>query len=467
MSGWPESPLVDLVDDSIGGLWGSVPESNKSDEVDVLVVRGADFRNWSTRRAADAAPRRIPARALERRQLRLGDLVVEVSGGGPAQPVGRTLVIDEEALAGAVNPLICSNFCRKLRLRPDVNPYFVKLHLDRLYASGHTDRFQTSTTNIRNLQVDDFLNGTPVPLPDATTQAAVADALGQIGELRSRCLRHVTTANQTLARFRQSVLAAACSGRLTADWREAYEQYSAAEELVETSRQRVRAESSRQRSDAAWAAPEWLDLPDTWRWAPMGDLAAIRGGIQKQPKRTPKANHFPYLRVANVLRGCLDLHEIHEFELFPGELETYRLHPGDLLVVEGNGSPTEIGRAALWNGEISDCVHQNHIIRVRSAGLNPEFALLFWNSPVGAREIAALAVTSSGLYSLSTRKIAAVPVPVPPPDEQDEIVRRAAALIGAAEAIGAKVDSAARSVRRTSEACLAKAFRGELTPEHA
>ena len=61
--------------------------------------------------------------------------------------------------------------------------------------------------------------------------------------------------------------------------------------------------------------------------------------------------------VANVQRGHLNLEEIEEFELFSGELDRYRLEPGDLLVVEGNGSESEIGRCARWSGEIDECVH--------------------------------------------------------------------------------------------------------------
>jgi type I restriction enzyme S subunit len=195
----------------------------------------------------------------------------------------------------------------------------------------------------------------------------------------------------------------------------------------------------------------------------LGALAEIRGGIQKQPKRLPKNNAHPYLRVANVLRGRLDLSVIHQFELFDNELEIYRLVPGDLLIVEGNGSLTEIGRSAIWEGAIEDCVHQNHIIRVRCVEAESKFIDMVWNSPVGAREIAELAVTSAGLYSLSAGKIAAFAIPVPPLEEQREIVRRASELLRLAEAQLARIESVARRVDLSAQATLAKAFRGHLT----
>lgn len=305
---------------------------------------------------------------------------------------------------------------------------------------------------------------TPVAVPDdPDTQRQLAEIIDQADAMRISSASHLAGARRAIERFRQAVLAAACSGLLTSDWRESEGgRGESALQLIEHSLNSIEVSARRKRSDDDWSEPDWLELPDEWAWAPMRDLAQIRGGIQKQPKRAPKSNSYPYLRVANVQRGRLDLSEIHRFELFDGELGTYRLEPGDLLVVEGNGSPTEIGRAAVWAGEIHDCVHQNHIIRVRCVEMHPRFVELFWNSPLGAREIAALAVTSAGLYSLSTKKIGAVPVPVAPLDEQREIVRRAVQLLQLADVLRSRIDAASKRLDRSSQAVLAKAFRGEL-----
>jgi type I restriction enzyme S subunit len=154
-------------------------------------------------------------------------------------------------------------------------------------------------------------------------------------------------------------------------------------------------------------------------------------------------------------------------ELFGSELKTYKLEPGDLLVVEGNGSLSEIGRSALWTGEIENCVHQNHIIRVRLRGYVPEYVNAYWNSPLGIASIAQVAVTTAGLYSLSTKKIARIPVPVPPLEKQQEIVRRVGAFFKLADAIEKRVAAATLRAERLTPAILAKAFRGELVPTEA
>ncbi len=148
------------------------------------------------------------------------------------------------------------------------------------------------------------------------------------------------------------------------------------------------------------------DLPAGWLWTDAGTVAEVQGGIQKQPKRRPSLNHYPFLRVANVLRGKLSLGEVHEVELFAGELEKFQLQDGDLLVVEGNGSPEQVGRAARWRGEIKNCVHQNHLIRVRpTPAIDSKYLTYYWNSPQTALYLRSIASSTSGLYVLSAKKI--------------------------------------------------------------
>ncbi|MBD2367508.1 MULTISPECIES: restriction endonuclease subunit S [Leptolyngbya] len=168
-----------------------------------------------------------------------------------------------------------------------------------------------------------------------------------------------------------------------------------------------------------------FEIPSNWIWLKINDFYDVSGGIQKTPKRAPISNYFPYLRVANVQRGYLDLDEIEYFELLDGELERWHLESGDLLIVEGNGSEKEIGRCAIWNDQIKQCVHQNHIIRARPIAHDSQsFTLMFLNSPSGMAEMRSLAITTSGLYSLSVGKIREIFVPFPPLAEQKRIVAK-------------------------------------------
>lgn len=168
-----------------------------------------------------------------------------------------------------------------------------------------------------------------------------------------------------------------------------------------------------------------FELPEGWEWCRIDDLTFVSGGIQKQPKRRPVKNHFPYLRVANVQRGNINIDELERFELEPHELTFWSLEKNDILIVEGNGSADEIGRCAIWLAPIEKCVYQNHLIRVRGIMEGyQEFIALYLNSPSGIKEMQRLAVTTSGLYNLSVGKIRGITIPLPPLNQQNLILSK-------------------------------------------
>ena len=198
----------------------------------------------------------------------------------------------------------------------------------------------------------------------------------------------------------------------------------------------------------------------------ISDLAEVSGGIQKQPKRRPRENRHPFLRVANVGLGRLDLADVHEIELFDGEIDRFRLRKGDLLVVEGNGSVNQIGRAALWGGQIEDCVHQNHLIRVRPGkALLPEYLALCWNAPHTAQQVQAVASSTSGLYTLSTRKVKSIRIPVVPLSVQRKVVEQLDQQLRSIEMAHSEAESASSHVTALRRAVLAQAFAGQLAPQ--
>src|SRR4051794_17800227 len=108
------------------------------------------------------------------------------------------------------------------------------------------------------------------------------------------------------------------------------------------------------------------ELPPGWVWARLSDIAEIKGGLTKGQKRKPDdfLRTVPYLRVANVQRGFLDLSEVKEIEATDVEVREMKLVPGDVLFTEG-GDRDKLGRGWIWRGEILECVHQNHIFRAR------------------------------------------------------------------------------------------------------
>ena len=150
--------------------------------------------------------------------------------------------------------------------------------------------------------------------------------------------------------------------------------------------------------------------------AKLSDVAAVSGGLTKNAKRDKLPLRMPYLRVANVSFASIDVSEMLEIGLTDEECEKTLLRNEDLLFVEGNGSPDQIGRVAIWKNEVVPCVHQNHLIKSRfnRGTVIPTFAMYYFMSQKGREQIKSKAVSTSGLYTLSVSKISDLLIPVPP-----------------------------------------------------
>ena len=160
------------------------------------------------------------------------------------------------------------------------------------------------------------------------------------------------------------------------------------------------------------------------------------------------------------------MEEVHDIELFPGELNKLRLVSGDLLIVEGNGSPSQIGRMAIWKGEIEDCVHQNHIIRARLyTGIVSQYVESYWNSPTGASQVSRVASSTSGLYTLSVSKVSDLPIPIPPLAEQRRIVAEVERRLSVIQQTEATVEASLARADRLRQSILKQAFSGKLVPQ--
>lgn len=217
-----------------------------------------------------------------------------------------------------------NNHAHVLRAKPGVPALYLKYWLDRLDYRP----FVNGTTRLKLTQAE--MRRIPVPLaPEQERYEIVAELEKQFSRLdEAVATLHRVKAN--LKRYKASVLKAAVEGR-----------------LVETE--------------------------GRWRQSVLGDVGKIIGGLTKNPKRNGLSLKLPYLRVANVYANELRLDEIEYIGVSEKELEKLLVRKGDLLVVEGNGSPDQIGRVALWNDSIPNCVHQNHLIKVRlGADVLPE-----------------------------------------------------------------------------------------------
>ncbi len=169
---------------------------------------------------------------------------------------------------------------------------------------------------------------------------------------------------------------------------------------------------------------EWLgEIPKHWTVPILGYVAEVRGGVTKGRKLPNEATvEVPYLRVANVQDGFIDLSHVTNIEILVTELERYSLQKGDVLMNEG-GDNDKLGRGAVWEGEISPCLHQNHVFAVRPR--IPEFSdwlALLTQSGYAKFYFYTTAKQSTNLASISSSNIKKLPVFLPPEAERREII---------------------------------------------
>lgn len=166
---------------------------------------------------------------------------------------------------------------------------------------------------------------------------------------------------------------------------------------------------------------------------------------------------MPYMRVANVKDGYLDLAEVKTIEIKRSEVEKLLIRPGDLLMTEG-GDPDKLGRAALWSGEIETCVHQNHVFKVRSdrARLSPVYLRALAGSAYGKAHFLGVAKKTTGIASINKTQLSAFPVRLPPLSRQQIYEQR----VQAVESISRQQSASLGKATATFDAMLDQAFAG-------
>jgi type I restriction enzyme S subunit len=187
---------------------------------------------------------------------------------------------------------------------------------------------------------------------------------------------------------------------------------------------------------------------------PLGDVTNIAYGITKNPSNRPGRNARPYLRVANVQAGTLDLDELKYLDVSEDELERYGLQRGDLLVCEGNSADL-VGRPAIWNNEIEDCIHQNHVLRARpEPELVPEYALAYMQTVPASSYFRARAKFTTNLASINSTDLKELPIPLPPLDVQREIVERVRARRAQVRELRVEADAHEQAARERLQAMI-------------
>lgn len=403
-----------------------------------------DFgRNSPTPRVWCTAPSKI---------AEAGDVLVCVRA-----PVGPTNLADTRCCIG--------RGLASVRGLGGIPPEFLRHYLE----SRRPDLEEAATGSTFTAITGSVLRNLEVPVPPLAEQKRIVEKvealLAQVQAARDRLER----VQQILKRFRQAVLAAACVGDLTADWRERHAGEESGADLLSAildKRQSMPTGPSGRRMGSTPilepVAEELPDLPASWAWTTIDALSTkVVDGVHRTPEY--QKSGVPFVTVRNLTAGPgIDFENLKYIRVSDHDEFIRRANPerGDLLI--SKDGTLGVVRAVRTDAAFSIFVSVA-LVKPVCREMTDFLELVLSSPPVQQR----LVPTGSGLQHLHLRDLKASPVPLPPAEEQVEIVRRARRLLSMADAIAGRVSLALARAAATPHAILAKAFAGDLVPTEA
>ena len=399
------------------------------DANDLPCVRVADFDRPRLRVALDDPTiRNIKPNERKGRILKRGNLVLEKSGGGEKQPVGFVVLYDDDRES------VCSNFTARVELAEGMHPSFWRY----VHAAAYLIRLNVpsikQTSGIQNLDQQSYFDERAA-YPTGDEQVTIANFLD-----------HETARIDALVEEQQQLI-----------------------ELLKEKRQAVISHAVTKGLDPDVpmkdSGVEWFgDVPEHWMVGPLRWYATVQGGLAKGKTYDAETQtiELPYLRVANVQDGYVELSTVHTIVISVSELPRYRLRLGDVLMNEG-GDNDKLGRGTVWQGEIANCLHQNHVFAIRTnQQLMPKWLSMFTRSSAARTYFYIFSKQSTNLASISSSNVMSCPIPLPPKDEQSDILNLVSQETARIEALQAEGERVISLLQERRSALISAAVTGKI-----
>ena len=418
---WTDIALQDIISYAIGGDWGYNPEESIDDSTLAYCIRGSEIKEWNKNRGKTAVIRRIKNSSLENRKLEIGDILLEISGGGPEQPVGRVLYIDEETIKTQDNhPIVCTNFFRRLHLNDTVCSRYVYYYLHFFYIIGNTISLQGGSNNLRNLKFKDY-QLIRIPLPSLTEQKQIAEKLDKLFDQIETIKEASNKIPELLKNFRQQVLTYAVTGKLT-------------------------------NSDFAH-----------WEKSTIGTIGKVKGG-KRLPKGEELVNYntgYPYIRARDLKEGTVLKQNI--MYLLPEtqeKIKNYIVKTNDVYITIVGA---KIGDAGIIPESMNNANLTENAAKITdlSEKIMPQYLSLWLQAPLCQSEIQQ-SIKSAAQGKLALTRINSLSICFPPIESQKEIIDKVEYLLGELKIIESKFYQLQNILEKLPQALLCKAFKGEL-----
>ncbi|TWT71516.1 restriction endonuclease subunit S [Crateriforma conspicua] len=379
---WKVDRLKDCLDSIVGGDWGDEPGSDV-DGRDLVVLRVADFEQGSVK-TEDLTVRAIKQSKIPHRLVTPRSLLIEKSGGGEKQWVGRVVYPGELSFES-----ICSNFIAKVELSRKYDARFFNYLFSTLYDSEANRPHVRQTTGIQNLAVEHYLN-TKVSLPLLPEQQRIADYLDASCEAIDRAVETKQKQLDTLDALRKSIIQKAVTQGLDPN-------------------------VPMKDSGVEWLGP----IPKHWSAKKLKRVfAEVDYGISES---TEQEGNFAILKMGNIVDGEIAFTKIEYVDEVPERLV---LQTDDLLFNRTN-SLDQVAKVAVFRGSKADRVSlASYLVRLRTTHHNhPQYVNYLVNSERFLGLARKMAIPSVQQANLNPTRYCRLEVPVPPLDEQEAIAR--------------------------------------------
>ena len=424
---WTDIALQDIISYAIGGDWGYNPEESIDDSTLAYCIRGSEIKEWNKNRGKTAVIRRIKNSSLENRKLEIGDILLEISGGGPEQPVGRVLYIDEETIKTQDNhPIVCTNFFRRLHLNDTVCSRYVYYYLHFFYIIGNTISLQGGSNNLRNLKFKDY-QLIRIPLPSLTEQKQIAEKLDKLFDQIETIKEASNKIPELLKNFRQQVLTYAVTGKLTEEWRKERQLDEWHTELAKDCCEKVQSGGT-----------------------PKGGQFALSG--------------IPFLKVYNIVGNKIDFESEPQYvseEIQNSQIKKSITYPGDVIM---NIVGPPLNKVAIipdtykeWN------INQAITLFRPKEYLNNQYLYYFFCEGASVNSVLDKTRGVVGQVNISLSQCRDFVISIPPMEEQLEIVKRVQTLFDILDDVERRYNTLCEKLDKLPQALLCKAFKGELT----
>jgi len=372
----------------------------------------------------------------------------------------------------AANEISTNQGFKSFVLDGEISPEFVRHYL--ISAKDYAESLASGSTfkELSGKRVESL----EIPLPPLNEQRRIVAKIEALKARSQKAKEALEAIPLLLDQFRQSVLAAAFRGDLTADWRKKNPQFTREwhKKLLDTARISITQTKQQGRlwgsgTSAQEVDKTWFKLPDTWNWTKVIDLGYDPDTVVQIGPMSMKSNEFTETGTTVLNVGCVqwDGLNLAKCNHLPPErasdFERYRIRKNDVLFTRSGA----VGRSAIVTSEVDGALITFHLLRVRTS-LNiclPEylyFAFRGCNLVKAQIDASAIGATRAGF---NTRLLQQIWLPLPPPEEQDQILQEIQKRFELIDTVAHRLNEINEYLKTLDQSILAKAFRGELVPQ--